>query len=127
MTTASGTRGVPFARPHVWRALTARTAYCPGCDVSYVFSDTPDAGSAGTAGQGPRFVCVPGRLDGVPPPPNAVSGEIVEWVAQRSVGTRLELAREIWQTRIELADAERSCTQVTVTVTHQPRGGNRLL
>lgn len=127
MTTASGTRGVPFARPHVWRALTARTAYCPVCDVSYVFSETPDDGSAGTIGQGTRFVCVPGRLDGVPPPPNAVSGEIVEWVAQRSVGTRLELAREIWQTRIELADAERSCTQVTVTVTHQPRGGNRLL
>lgn len=127
MTTASGTREVPFARPHVWRALTALTPYCPVCDVSYVYSETPDDGSAATIGKGTRFVCVPGRLDGVPPPPNAVSGEIVEWVAQRCIGTRLELTREIWQTRIELADSERSSTKVTVTVTHEPRGDNRLL
>lgn len=126
MTTASGTREVPFARPHVWRALTALTSYCPVCDVSYIFSETPDDDSAATIGQGTRFICVPGRLDGVPPP-NAVSGEIVEWVAQRSIGTRLELTREIWQTRIELADAERSSTRVTVTVTQEPKGGNRLL
>ncbi|WP_336031963.1 hypothetical protein [Geodermatophilus sp. FMUSA9-8] len=70
---------------------------------------------------------MPGRLDGVPPPPNSVSGEIVEWVARRCIGTRLKLPREIWQTRIELADSERSATQVTVTVTHQPKGRNRLL
>lgn len=127
MTTASGTREVPFARPHVWRALTALTPYCPVCDVSYVFSEIPDDGRAATIGKGTRFVCVPGRLDGMPTPTNAVSGEIVEWVDQRLVGTRLELLREIWQTRIELADSERSATQVTVTVTHEPKGGNRLL
>lgn len=127
MTTASGTREVPFARPHVWRALTTLTPYCPVCDVSYVFPETPDGGSAAEIGKGTRFVCVPGRLDGVPPPPDAMGGEIVEWVAQRCIGTRLELPREIWQTRIELADSERSSTQVTVTVTHEPKGGNRLL
>ena len=127
MTTASGTREVPFARPRVWRALTALTPYCPVCDVSYVFSEALDDGTAATIGKGTRFVCVPGRLDGVPPPPSAVSGEIVEWVAQRSIGTRLELTREIWQTRIELADSERNSTQVTVTVTHEPTGGNSLL
>lgn len=127
MTTASGTREVPFARPHVWRALTALTPYCPVCDVSYVFSETRHDGSAATMGKGTRFVCVPGHLDGVPAPPNAVSGEVVEWVAERCIGTRLELTREIWQTRIELADSERSATQVTVAVTHEPKGGNRLL
>ena len=82
MTTASGTREVPFARPHVWRALTALTPYCSVCDVSYVFSETTDDGGAATIGKGTRFVCVRGRLEGAPPPPNAVSGEIVEWVAQ---------------------------------------------
>ena len=82
MTTASGTREVPFARPHVWRALTALTPYCPVCDVSYVFSETPDDKSAATIGKGTRFVCVPGQLDGVPPPSNAANGEVVEWVAQ---------------------------------------------
>lgn len=127
MTTASGTREVPFARPHVWRSLTALTPYCPVCDVSYVFSETPDDGTAAEIGKGTRFACVPGQLDGMPPPANAVSGEIVEWVAQRCIGTRLELPREIWHTRIELADSERSATQVTVTVTHEPKGGNRLL
>lgn len=127
MTTASGIREVPFARPHVWRALTALTPYCPVCDVSYVFSETPDDGSAATIGKGTRFVCVPGQLEGTPAPPNAVSGEVVEWVAQRCIGTRLELPREIWQTHIELADSERNSTQVTVTVTHEPKGGNRLL
>ena len=127
MTTASGTREVPFARPHVWRALTAPTPYCPVCDVSYVFSETTDDGGAATIGEGTRFVCAPGRLDGAPPPPNAVSGEIVEWVTQRRVGTRLELTPETWQTRIELADAERGSTQVTVTVTREPKGGIRLL
>lgn len=126
MTTASGTREVPFARPQVWQALSALTPYCPVCDVSYVFSGTPDDGRAATIGKGTRFVCVPGQLDGVPPPANAVSGEIVEWVAERSIGTRLELTREIWQTSIELADSEQGATRVTVTVTHEPKGGNRL-
>lgn len=97
------------------------------CDVSYVFTETPHGGSAAEIGKGTRFLCVPGRLDGVRPPPNSVSGEIVEWVTRRCIGTRLELPREIWHTRIELADAEGSATQVTVTVTHEPNGGNRLL
>ena len=127
MTTASGTREVPFTRQSVWQALTALTPYCPVCDVSYVFSEGAGDGASATMGKGTRFVCVQGRLDGGPPPQDAVSGEVVEWVTQRCIGTRLELRPESWQTRIELADAERGSTHVTVTVTHEPKGGNRLL
>ena len=127
MTTASGTREVMSARQSMWEALTALTPYCPVCDVSYVFSEDTDDEASATMGMGTRFVCVPGRLDGGPPPRDAVSGEIVEWVAQRCIGTRLELSSESWQTRIELADAEPGSTHVTVTVTHEPKGGNRLL
>ncbi|MCF6746135.1 hypothetical protein E9529_18020 [Blastococcus sp. KM273128] len=75
MTTTPGTREVPFAPPHVRRALTALTPIAPMCDVAYVFSETPDDGSAATVGKGTGFVCVPGRLGGVPPPPNAVGRE----------------------------------------------------
>ena len=107
MTTASGTREVPFARPHRWRALTAPSPCCPVCDVSYVFSETPDDGGAAPIGTGTRFVRVPGRLDGLPPPPpHAASEEIV--VGRRAI-----------QTRTRVADAERGSTQVTVTVTHE--------
>ena len=125
MTTATGTREIPFGRQHVWRALTNLTTYCPVCDVSYVFDDSSSAGQA--IGKGSRFVCVPGRLEGAEPPPNAVAGEVVEWAAQRCIETRLELASETWQTQIKLADAERGSTSVTVTVTRQPKGGSRLL
>ena len=126
MTTASGAREVPFARQSVWRALTAVTPYCPVCDVSYVFSDGIGDGAAAVMTRGTRFVCVRGRLDGAPPQ-DAVSGEVVEWVAQRCIGTRLELSSERWQTRIELADADRGSTHVTVTVSHEPKTGHRLL
>ena len=127
MTTASGAREVPFARQSVWRALTALNPYCPVCDVSYVFTDGVGEEADSAMGQGTRFVCVQGRLDGVPPPQGAVSGQVVQWVAQELVGTRLELASESWQTRIELVDAAQGSTLVTVTVTHEPKGGSRLL
>ena len=127
MTTASGARAVPFARPDVWRALAVLPPYCPVCDVSYVFSEAGEGGTATTIGRGTRFVCVSGRLEAAPPPPDAVSGEIVEWMDQRAIGTRLESASESWQTRLELADGEGSSTQVTVTVTRESEGGNRLL
>lgn len=126
MTTATGTREVPFGRQHVWRALTNLTTYCPVCDVSYLFDDSASGGGQ-AIGQGTRFLCVPGRLEDAEPPPNAVAGEVVEWAAQRRIGTRLELASETWQTRIELADVEGGCTRVTVTVTREPKGGSRLL
>ena len=126
MTTATGAREVPFERQLVWRALTSATEYCPVCDVSYVFAD--GATSAGhSIGMGTRFVCVSGRLEGAEPPPDAVAGQVVEWAAQRRIGTRLELASETWQTHIELADAEGGSTRVTVTVTREPKGGSRLL
>ncbi|WP_116453444.1 STAS domain-containing protein [Blastococcus litoris] len=127
MTTASGAREVPFARQAVWEALTARSPYCPVCDVSYVFAEDRDAPAGAVLSKGTVFVCVRGQLNGGPPPDDAVRGEIVELVEQRCVATRLEWRPETWETRIELADAETGRTNVTVTVTHEPKSGNRLL
>ncbi|MCA0143818.1 STAS domain-containing protein [Blastococcus sp. LR1] len=127
MTTASGTREIPLPRQSVWQALTVLAPYCPVCDVSYIFSDGTDEEGSATMGKGTRFVCVAGRLDGAPPPQGAVKGEVVEWVPQRRIETRLELTSERWHTRIELADAEEGSTGVTVTVTHEPGRGSRLL
>ena len=126
MTTASGAREVPFARAAVWQALTVLLPYCSVCDVSYVFAEDPDSEAGVGMGQGTKFVCVPGRLDGVPPL-DAIRGEVVEWVPQRCIGTRLERPPERWQTRIELADADGGSTAVTVTVAHEVDGGARLL
>ena len=123
MTTASGTRELPFARPIVWAALAALPPYCPVCDVSYVRTGTGigDEDEAVAISEGTRFVCVRGRLNGSPVPANAVDGEVVEWTAERSIGTRLELASETWQTHVELSDVAGGSTQVTVTVTHEPK------
>ena len=121
MTTASGSREVPFPRGQVWQALAVLSPYCAVCDVSYVVSGSP------TAGTGTTFVCVPGRLDGVTPAETAPRGEIVEWEPPRLVESRLELTPETWTTRIELADAGEQATRVTVTVTQEPRGGSRLV
>jgi len=118
MTTASGSREVPHPRQEVWRALAVLEPYCAVCDVSYVVT--------GSAGKGATFVCVPGRLDGVAPPATAPKGEIVEWQPPRLVVTRLELTPETWTTRIELEEAGAAATRVTVTVTHEPRGGSRV-
>jgi uncharacterized protein YndB with AHSA1/START domain len=118
VTTASGTREVPHPRTRVWRALAVLEPYCAVCDVSYVVSGSP--------GKGATFVCVPGRLEGREPGTTAPRGEIVEWDPPRLVETRLELTPETWTTRIELADAG-AATRVTVTVTHRPRGGSRLV
>ncbi|SFL63668.1 SRPBCC family protein [Geodermatophilus ruber] len=121
MTSASGSRELPFDRGHVWRALAVLQPYCAVCDVSYVVAGT------GGPGRGTRFVCVPGRLeDGAEPPAGAPRGEIVEWEPRRRVTTRLELTPETWTTRIELADAGPGATRVTITVGHEPKGGNRL-
>lgn len=127
MTTASGAREVPFARQLVWRALATVTPYCPVCDVSYVISGTTGTEGAGTVSAGTRFVCVPGRLEGAPPPRNAVTGEIIDWVPGQRIGTRLELTAEIWQIRIHVDDAGGDATRVTVTVTREPKGRTRLL
>lgn len=122
MTTASGTRRVPDRREDVWRALAVLHPYCAVCDVSYVVS--------GPTGTGTTFVCVPGHLeDGTEPVEGAPRGTIVEWTPARVVVTRLELTPETWTTRIELADAGkggRDGTDVTITLTHQPRGGSAI-
>jgi hypothetical protein len=121
MTTASGSREVPFPRALVWRALAVLSPYCAVCDVSYVVSGSP------TAGTGTTFVCVPGRLEGRAPGEGAPRGEIVEWVPKKVVATRLELTPETWTTRIELADAGPGSTRVTITLTHEAKGGSRVV
>lgn len=126
MITASGAREVPFTRQAVWQALTAPIPYCPVCDVSYVFAQGAAGKGASTMGPGTRFACVPGRLNGAPPP-DAIRGEVVEWDPRRCIATRLERSPESWQTRIELADAAGGSTAVTVTVAHEPGAGGRLL
>jgi len=117
-TTATGTRDVPQSRAEVWRALAVLQPYCPVCDVSYVVS-----------GSGARttFVCAPGRLDGAPPPSGAPVGHILEWRPARLVTTRLELTPETWTTRIAFDDAPGGGTRVTMTITHEPNAGARLV
>ncbi len=119
--TVTGSREVPHERPRVWQALAVLEPYCAVCDVSYVV----DGRSA--PGRGTRFVCVPGRLDdGVQPPAGSPQGEIVEWVPQERVTTRLQLTPETWTTTIELADAGPGATRVTITVSHEPHSEGRL-
>lgn len=120
--TASGSREVPHERRRVWEALAVLEPYCAVCDVSYVVD------GAGPPRRGTRFVCVPGRLDdGVQPPAGAPQGEIVEWVPQERVTTRLRLTPETWTTTIELADAGPGATRVTITVGHEAHSDGRLV
>jgi uncharacterized protein YndB with AHSA1/START domain len=120
-TTATGVRDVPQPRVQVWRALAVLEPYCSVCDVSYVLGE-----SAGSPGVGTTFVCAPGRLQGVPAA-GAPQGEIVEWDPPRLVATRLRLTPETWTTRIELADNGDGGTRVTMTITHEPTGGSRVV
>ncbi|TYP86501.1 SRPBCC family protein [Blastococcus xanthinilyticus] len=122
MTTASGTCEVPEARALVWRALAVLEPYCAVCDVSYVV----DRG-AGRPGVGTTFVCAPGQLDGGVPRAGAPRGEILDWDEPRLVVSRLDLTPESWTTRIELADAPGGGTRVSITLTHEPTGGNRVV
>jgi hypothetical protein len=121
-TSASGVREVPEPRGEVWRALAVLEPYCAVCDVSYVMGE-----GAGAPGVGTTFVCAPGRLDGAPPAPGAPQGEIVDWVPKRRVTTRLVLTPETWTTRIELADTDDGGTRVSMTITHEPTGGSRVV
>jgi uncharacterized protein YndB with AHSA1/START domain len=121
-TSASGVREVPEPRAEVWRALAVLEPYCAVCDVSYVMGEGTAAPGVGTT-----FVCAPGRLDGAPPAAGAPQGEIVDWVPKRLVTTRLVLTPETWTTRIELADTSDGGTRVTMTITHEPTGGSRVV
>ncbi|TFV85736.1 SRPBCC family protein [Blastococcus sp. CT_GayMR16] len=121
-TTCSGVCEVPQSRAEVWRALAVLEPYCAVCDVSYVMGE-----AAGAPGVGTTFVCAPGRLDGGPPAPGAPQGEIVDWEPTRLVTTRLVLTPETWTTRIELTDTEADGTRVTMTITHEPTGGGRVV
>ena len=120
-TSATGVREVPESPAEVWRALAVLEPYCAVCDVSYV------VGEGAGPGMGTTFVCAPGRLDGQPPPAGAPQGEIVDWVPPRLVTTRLVLTPETWTTRIELADTGTGGTRVTMTITHEPTGGGRVV
>jgi hypothetical protein len=115
---ADGVREVPQPRRAVWQALAALEPYCPVCDVSYVITGS---------GVGTTFVCVPGRLDGQSPGPEAARGEIVVWEPRRVVGTLLDLPAETWTTKIELADTESGGTRVTMTLECRATAGNRLV
>ncbi|MGY2083550.1 SRPBCC family protein [Blastococcus sp. SYSU DS0539] len=121
MTTATGSREVPQPRTVVWRALAVLEPYCAVCDVSYVL------GGAGAPGVGTTFVCVPGQLDGATPRAGAPRGEILEWDEPRLVVSRLDLTPEAWTTRIELADTSAGGTRVSITLTHEPVGGSRVV
>ena len=121
VTSASGVREVPQERGEVWRALAVLEPYCAVCDVSYVMT------GAAQPGVGTTFVCAPGRLDGAPPASGAPQGEIIEWRPKRLVTTRLVLTPETWTTRIELADTDAGGTRVTITITHEPTGGSRVV
>ena len=120
-TTATGTLDVPQPRADVWRALAVLEPYCSVCDVSYVL-----AGAPGEPGVGTTFVCAPGRLDGSPAA-GAPRGEIVEWDPPWLVTSRLRLTPETWTTRIELAANGDGGTRVTMTITHEPTGGSRVV
>ena len=121
-TTVTGVREVPEPRAEVWRALAVLEPYCAVCDVSYVVGSGP-----GEPGVGTTFVCSPGRLDGAAPKAGAPHGEIVDWTPPRLVITRLTLTPETWTTRIELADTDSGGTRVTMTITHEPTGGGRVV
>jgi hypothetical protein len=122
LTSGSGVREVPQARSDVWRALAVLEPYCAVCDVSYVLGE-----EGGVPGVGTTFVCSPGRLDGGPAAPGAPQGEIVDWEPPRLVTTRLVLTPETWTTRIELADTDAGGTRVTMTITHEPTRGGRVV
>jgi uncharacterized protein YndB with AHSA1/START domain len=121
LTTATGSCDIPQPRAQVWRALAVLEPYCSVCDVSYVLGEGPGAPGVGTT-----FVCAPGRLDGAPAA-GAPQGEIVEWDPPRLVTTRLRLTPETWTTRIELAGAGDGGTRVSITITHEPTGGSRVV
>jgi hypothetical protein len=120
VTSASGVLEVAESRGEVWRALAVLEPYCAVCDVSYVIGD------AGAPRVGTTFVCAPGRLDDAPAV-GAPQGEIVEWDPPRLVATRLRLTPETWTTRIELAGAGHGGTRVSITITHEPTGGSRVV
>ena len=122
VTTASGVREVPQPRAEVWRALAVLEPYCAVCDVSYVLAEAGRGPDVGTT-----FVCSPGRLDGAAPAAGAPRGEIVAWEPDVLVATRLELTPETWTTRIELADTASGGTRVSITITHEPTGGGRVV
>jgi hypothetical protein len=121
-TSASGSCEVPEPRPDVWRALAVLEPYCAVCDVSYVLGETGRGPDVGTT-----FVCSPGRLDGAQPAPGAPRGEIVAWEPEAHVATRLELTPETWTTRIDLADTAAGGTRVSITITHEPTRGGRVV
>lgn len=118
MTTASASREVAFPRSRVWRALAVLQPYCAVCDVSYVVDGA-------VTGMGTQFLCVPGKMQDAPAP-GAPRGEIIEWRPESRVTTRLELTPETWTTTIDLADATEAGTQVTITLTQEPRRGGWL-
>ena len=105
----------------MWRALAVLEPYCAVCDVSYVVGDD------GSPGVGTTFVVRARPARRAPPRPARPQGEIVDWQPRRLVTTRLVLTPETWTTRIELADTDGGGTRVTMTITHEPTAGSRVV
>ena len=122
MTTATGVREVPQPPAEVWRALAVLQPYCAVCDVSYVVDGARPGPQVGTT-----FICAPGELAGDAPRPGSPRGEILAWDEPRLVVTRLDLTPETWTTRLELAGTSTGGTRVSITVTHEPVGGSRIV
>jgi hypothetical protein len=116
VTEAGGARVVPEPPEQVWQALAVLQPYCAVCDVSYVVTGS---------GRAATFLCVPGRLDGEPPP-TAVRGAVVEWAPPHVVATRLERADETWTTRVELTGTADGGTRVRLDLRREAPGGGRL-
>ena len=113
---------MPQPRAEVWRALAVLEPYCAVCDVSYVLGE-----AAASPASGRRSCARPAGSTADRPRPAAPQGEIVDWAPPRLVTTRLVLTPETWTTRIELADTDAGGTRVTMTITHEPTGGGRVV
>ena len=121
---ASAVREVAYPVEHVWQAMATLLPYCTVCDVSTVV-DSPGELACGTA-----FRAFRGRIADPSSGPyvaeGGMSGEIVDWLPQRSVATRLEAGNETVVVRVQMTPASPDTTLVTISVEVRPRARSRV-